>query len=75
MLILDKRKAVEHMVALTAQQPATEEDGPTQAVHGRRRQTIATFERRAQVAAGATARRRADAPHAAARPAGGVSMA
>ncbi len=55
MLILDKRKAVEHMVALTAQQPATEEDGPTQAVHGRRRQTIATFERRAQVGMGEVA--------------------
>ena len=75
MLILDKRKAVEHMVALTAQQPATEEDGPTQAVHGRRRQTIATFERRAQAAASTTARRADGARPAATRPAGGVSVA
>ena len=73
MLILDKQKAVQHMVALTAGEEEAEGEEAHLAATGRHRQRIATFERRA-----ATATR--DAPHparrsSAARSAGGASMA
>ncbi|MHB8514351.1 MAG: hypothetical protein ACYDCT_03050 [Dehalococcoidia bacterium] len=76
MLILDKRRAVEHMVALTAQHAEPEPEEPQAARRGRHRRKIATFERRAGAAASSTgAQRPAAARGAAARPAGGVSMA
>lgn len=73
MLILDKHRAVEHMVALTAHpiQPEAETPG---VVRGRRRQKIASFERRASAAPAAAAPRPAT-PRAASARAGGVSMA
>ncbi len=75
MLILDKRKAVEHMVALTAQHPDPAADESPGALHGRRRQNIATFERRTKATVGAGARRAGGARPTATQPAGGVSMA
>jgi hypothetical protein len=72
MLILDKQRAVEHMVALTAHPIQTEAETPG-TVRGRRRQQIATFERRASAAPAAAGPR--PAPRAATARAGGVSMA
>lgn len=47
MLILDKHRAIERMMALTAEHE-TGTDGPADdAAHVRRRQRVATFERRA----------------------------
>ena len=73
MLILDKHRAVEHMVALTAHPIQPEAPAPG-AVRGRRRQEIASFERRAS-AAPAAAATRPSMPRAASRPAGGISVA
>jgi hypothetical protein len=73
MLILDKQKAVQHMVALTEGQEEEDGEEAQVAVAGRRRQRVATFERRATAAT-------PDAPHPARRKpaaqrAGGVSIA
>ncbi len=75
MLILDKRLAVEHMVALTAQHPAEDRLELPDELHGRRRQKIATFERRAAAASPAAAARTSAATRGAATRAGGISMA
>ena len=58
MLILDKRKAIERMVALTAEHEAGSDMPADDASHGRRRQRVATFERRATPLRSATGERR-----------------
>lgn len=50
MLILDKQRAVERVVALTAGVIETPSDAPAVHTHARTYQRIATYERRARVA-------------------------
>jgi hypothetical protein len=50
MLILDKQKAVERVVALTAGESEVASDPPAVAPHARTYQRIATYERRAHPA-------------------------
>lgn len=47
MLILDKHRAIERMMALTAEYEAGPDEPADDAAHVRRRQRVATFERRA----------------------------
>ena len=47
MLILDKHRAIERMMALTAEHEAGTGEPADDAAHVRRRQRVATFERRA----------------------------
>ncbi len=49
MLILDKQRAVERVVALTAGATETLADAPAAHTHARTYQRIATYERRAHV--------------------------
>ena len=55
MLILDKQKAVERMVALTSASTAAEPEQPPVRARARSPQRIATYERRPAAAAAAAA--------------------
>ena len=70
MLILDKQKAVEHMLALAHADPALNPEAGLDLLHGRTRQRIAVYERRASVEA--TAERRTERAAGVLRPAGGA---
>ena len=58
MLILDKQKAIERMVALTAEHDAGDVEPADGTPHARRRQRVATFERRAAALRSDTGERR-----------------
>ena len=68
MLILDKQKAIDRMVALTGQHEPEVDAADGDAGHARRRQRVATFERRAPVVGSVSAERRTH-PAASASPA------
>lgn len=73
MLILDKHKAVERMLALAAADPALNPEAGLDLLHGRARQRVAVFERRAPVES--TPERRAERRGGMLQPAGGAPSA
>lgn len=79
MLILDKQKAVEHLVALTTVSPEVAPQRPPARARGRARQKVATFEQAAPEAEMAQpprrARTRAARPRTKMRPAPGATPA
>lgn len=79
MLILDKQKAVEHLVALTTVSPEVAPQRPPARARGRVRQKVATFEHAAPAAETAQqprrARTRATRPRTEMRPAPGTAPA
>ncbi len=74
MLILDKQKAVERVVALTAGEPQVETEQIAVHAHARTYQRIATYQRRAHVVA-APLRRVVERRRRRMRLVGGVSPA
>jgi SLT domain-containing protein len=70
MLILDKQRAVERMLALTAGEPAAEVEARALGGRGRGHARIAAYERRASIEA--TPSRRAERATGVLQPAGGA---
>ena len=75
MLILDKQRAVERVVALIAGEPQFEAEETVVHAHARTYQRIATYERRPYVAPGPMTRRIVERRRRRMRLVGGVSPA